>query len=113
MNEWICTLHEEGICDGKQHGTPSPCKAILDDSGKASEEVYEIRLESGPVLCYVPFPHKAQALYIEKAVNCHEEMLQGYYKLSEFFKGLTIENPDNPVYKLWLTAVEAILAKAS
>lgn len=66
---WICTLHEEGICDGKQHGdthTPTPWKLgrgnrpgmIVDATGMP---VVEVPVELGPT--------------IVRAVNCHEELL--------------------------------------
>lgn len=54
--------------------TPTPWRAITNDSGKTFEEVYEVRNELGEIACFVPFPKKDTAAFIIRAVNDYERL---------------------------------------
>lgn len=48
MNKWICTLHEEGICNGGQHGlrpfTDDDLKELKEDiDSLKTKTVYQLR----------------------------------------------------------------------
>lgn len=64
--------------------TPTPWRAITNESGRTFEEIYEIRNEHGKIACYVPFPEKDTAAFIVKAVNSHDILLKACYSAFGF-----------------------------
>ena len=63
--------------------TPTPWKAILNDSGKTNQELIEIRIpeEFGRIVAFVPWPNKADAAFVVRAVNSHEILTKVLYSL--------------------------------